>query len=237
MASKKYSPKFAEGTEIPVSVLGINQRDELLWIARESVGPSNFPPCITRIIKNAGSEKGMHRKAAILAAFLGQVGYSEVEAKLIWSKAIGAPEKIFAEWFQKMHCPKCETLRRNSRGYPELGISDLGLCQPDALCEEFEGPVEYACRILSEDDKQRGSDKHIKIQYRALVFDWASGREEEIELSENEKGTLEALLLEKAVENDEILAYTMTKIRGKLRPKFILKKSNGLSKHMLSDLL
>ncbi len=187
------------------------------------------------------SRKGGHRLAAILAAFLGQAGWNETDAKQLWSlsKAANVDEVIFSKWFQKMHCPKCETLKRASDGYPDLGIANLGLCQPDEKCREFLGPVEYACDIRTEEDRIRGHLLHVKTLYHARIFDWSSGREGEIELSEAEKLELESLLKEQIELKDapSTLIYTRAKVRGRLRHKFFLKEAEGPRRQMLSDLL
>ena len=235
MPSKRYNPKPVEGKEIPISILGIDPREEMLWIASEPVLKGNFPPCIKNIIQKAVGEKGRHRRAAILAAFLGQAGYAEAEAKLLWSKAADVEERIFQEWFQKMHCPKCETLKRESKAYPNLGIADLDLCQPDEKCREFAGPVEYAADLVAEGDRSRGKQKKIRIIYKARVFDWAQGKEGEIELSLVEKDELEDLLKEQT--ENEVLFYTRAKVRGKSRPRFFLKKIDGPRRRVLSEFL
>ncbi len=240
MPSKRYGPRPAEGVEIPVSILAIDKREEMLWIAagaRAAAAKDAHPPCIKNIMHRAAGEKGKHRMAAILAAYLGQLGFGEVEAKLLWSGVSDVEDRIFSEWFQRMHCPKCERLKGESKGYPDLGTADLGLCQPDELCREFEGPVEYACRIRSEEDKDAGSQRLIKTLYLARVFDWTSGREGEIELTGAEREELEALLAELAAQKDKRLIYSRVKVRGRLRPRFFLRDGEGPRRQMLSDLL
>jgi hypothetical protein len=235
MPTMSYNPMPAEGKEIPISILGIDQREEMLWIASEPTMQDNFPPCIKNIIQKNVGEKGRHRRAAILAAFLGQVGYAEIEAKPLWSKVANVEERIFQEWFQKMHCPKCETLKGESRAYPNLGIADLDLCQPDEKCREFTGPVEYAARLIVEGDWSKGRQQNIKTIYQARIFDWTQGREGEIELSLAEKDKLEGLQKEQT--ENEVLVYTRAKVRGKLRPKFFLKETEGPRKRVLSEFL
>lgn len=237
MPSKRFSPLPAEAKEIPISVQAIEGREEMLWVAFEPPMPSVFPPCIKGIIARAAGEKGKHRTAAILAAFLGQAGYRRQEAERLWSDVTAVEERIFEEWFRKMHCPKCRAMQRQSKGYPDLGIAELGLCRPDEKCQKFEGPVEYACRILSEEDQKKGAFLHIKTLYLARVFDWSSGREAEIELSEKEKETLEALLAEKAGQKDKILVYARVRVRGKLKPRFFLQDQEGPRRQILSDIL
>jgi hypothetical protein len=128
-------------------------------------------------------------------------------------------------------------MQRQSKGYPDLGLADLGLCRPDEVCQEFEGPVEYACRILSEEDREKGTLLHIKTQYLARIFDWSSGREGEIELSEKEKETLEWLLAEKSEHSDKVLVYARVRVRGRLKPRFYLRDREGPRRQMLSDIL
>lgn len=254
MTARRDSLGLKEGEEIPVSVLTIERREEMLWTAPKPVPQESFPPCVKNIIKIVvargsestvkpikttakGSEKGRHRRAAILAAFLGQAGWDEGEARRLWAETVGegVEERIFEEWFREMNCPKCETLKQESKGYPELGAADLGICQPDERCTQFDGPVEQAAGLRTEDDRSRGKLKHIKTQYRAWVFDWLTGREGEIELSEAEKDELESLLLEQS--EDRVLFYTQAKTRGRLRPRFLLKESEGPRKRILSEFL
>ncbi len=240
MPSRRDSSRPKEGEEIPVSVLAIGRREEMLWTAAKPITQESFPPCIKNIIKIVvakGSEKGRHRRAAILAAFLGQAGWEESEAKRLWSETAGegVEERIFEEWFSELNCPKCETLKQESRGYPELGAADLGICQPDERCKEFDGPVEQAAGLSTEEDRSRGRLKHIKTRYRARVFDWSVGREGDIELSEAEKDELEGLISELA--EDKELIYTRAKVRGRLRPRFLLKDAEGPRKRILSEFL
>ncbi len=175
--------------------------------------------------------------AAILAAFLGQAGWDEGEARRLWSETAGegVEERIFEEWFREMNCPKCETLQKESKGYPELGVADLGICQPDERCKEFDGPVEQAAGLRTEGDRSSGRLRHIKTQYRARVFDWSQGKEGEIELSEAEKDELEGLLSEQT--EDSVLIYTRARVRGRLRPRFLLKEAEGPRKRVLSEFL
>ncbi|MDM7912662.1 MAG: hypothetical protein QUS09_06155 [Methanotrichaceae archaeon] len=152
----------------------------------------------------------------------------------------GVEERIFTKWFQRMHCPKCETLKRTGDGYPDLGIADLDLCLPDEKCGDFQGPVEYAVGVKTEDeraDRSRGHLLHIKTLYHARVFDWSSGREGEIELSEAEKAELEDLQKEHAKQKDMTLIYTRARVKGRLRPRFFLKQTEGPRRQMLSEFL
>jgi hypothetical protein len=235
MPSRLPGLKPAEGKEILISVLKIERREEMLWISSEPIPLDDFPPCIKNMIQKASETRGRHRATAILAAFLGQVGWREIEARNLWPRASAAEERIFSEWFSKMHCPKCETLRKEGRGYPEMGITDLGHCLPDEMCREFEGPVEHAAKVKNEEDRKMGTLKHIKTLYAARVFDWAAGRECEIELSEGESEELKDLL--KKQKEDDVVIHARARVRGRLRPKFSLRKKDGLRMCMLSDIL
>lgn len=241
MNSKKYYiPKPAEGEEIPVSVLKIERKDVKLRTAIEPIAQDKFPPCIRNIISRASSEKGRHRAAAILAAFLGQAGWNEERARVLW-KAVaeqsGVPESIFDEWFGKMHCPRCSTIRTGSKGYPNLGLADLDYCQPDERCRNSRGPVEYAANIITDEDTALGNLKLVKTVNVARILDWTLGKEGEIELSDEERTDLEALLAQMDGQENRTLVYTRAKVSGRLRPKFLLKEGEGPRRRMLSDLL
>lgn len=223
------------GSETPISILEFRSKEEMLWISKEALPVEKFPPCIRNIIQRTGVEKGSHRTGAILASFLGQAGWGEAEARVVWSDVACVEERIFAEWFGKMHCPKCETMKRECEGYPDLGISDLNCCRPDLLCTEFHSPVEHAAGLKTEADRSRGWLKHIKTIHLARVLDWTTGNEVEIEISETERDELEALLREQ--KENETLVYTQAKMRGRLRPKFSLKVTEGPKRRVLSDFM
>ncbi len=237
MPSKRQSPPPEEGTETIISVQAVERREEMLWIAHEPPLPCAFPPCIQGIMAGSAGERGKHRIAAILAAFLGQAGYPREEAMKLWSGVAAVEERIFEEWFRKMHCPKCQAMQRHSKGYPDLGIADLGLCRPDDECQKIESPVAYACGIHTLEDPEKGSLLHIKTQYRVRIFDWSTGKESEIEISERENETLKALLEEKSRQKDKTLVYARVRVRGKLKPRFFLRDLEGMRRQMLSDVL
>jgi hypothetical protein len=241
MISKKYYiPRPEEGEEISVSVLKIEKRNVMLWTAPEPIALDRFPPCIRNIISGAGIRKGRHRAAAILAAFLGQAGWSEEDARVLWNRQAemnGVPEGIFNEWFAKMHCPRCNTIQTESKGYPKLGLANLGCCQPDERCREFGGPVAYAADIAADRDMAPGNLRLIREINVAKVLDWVAGREGEIELSDAERAELEGLLEILEGQENKTLIYTRAKVSGKLRPRFFLKEGEGLRRRMLSELL
>lgn len=235
MAYRRLPPTPYAGFETPISILEIRSKEEMLWISKEALTVESFPPCIRNIIHRTGIKKGSHRTAAILAAFLGQAGWGEAEAREMWSDVACVEERIFTEWFGKMHCPKCETLKRESEGYPDLGIADLGCCQPDELCTEFHSPVEHAAGLKTEEDRSKGWQKRIKTIHLARFLNWTTGKEVEIEISETERDELEGLLREQ--KESETLVYTQARVRGRLRPKFSLKLTEGPKRRVLSDLM
>jgi len=156
MPLKKKAPPEDETDGSPISIQSIERREELLWISHKPASRDAFPPCIKGMLSGKRDGLGRHRTAAILASFLGQAGYGRDEARRIWQGTADVEERIFEEWFCRMHCPKCRALQRKGKGYPDLGIADLEICHPDQLCPSFEGPVEYACRMISEEDRGKG---------------------------------------------------------------------------------
>ncbi len=237
MPLKKKAPPEDETDGSPISIQSIERREELLWISHKPASRDAFPPCIKGMLSGKRDGLGRHRTAAILASFLGQAGYGRDEARRIWQGTADVEERIFEEWFCRMHCPKCRALQRKGKGYPDLGIADLEICHPDQLCPSFEGPVEYACRMISEEDRGKGFFAPIKIRYRVRIFDWSSGKEGAIELSETEKEALEALLREKEACREKILVYKKLRVKGRLRPCFFLRIQEEPRRQILSDLI
>jgi hypothetical protein len=238
MTSRRLRPKAGE--EIPVSLLGIEHREESLWIALQPVQRELFPPCIKNILSRTSSRDGRHRAAAILAAFLGQVGWDESTAKSLWNEVAersGVQEQIFSSWFCKMNCPLCRTLSRSGRKYPHLDLAGLGFCQPDEICKDFSGPLAYAAGLRTAEDLKKGELHVIKEVIVARVFDWMSGREGEIEISPEEKEELEKLLADHDLEEGMTLVFTRTKVQGRLRPRFFLKREEGLRRRILAEML
>jgi Eukaryotic and archaeal DNA primase, large subunit len=239
MTSRRLRPK--EGEEIPISLLGIEHREESLWIALQPVPVDLFPPCIKNILsRTSSSTDGRHRAAAILAAFLGQAGWDEAAAKDLWkgvAERSGVQEQIFSGWFRRMHCPMCRTLSRSGRKYPHLDLAGLGFCHPDKMCKDFSGPLPYAAGLRTAEDLKKGKLHPIKSVIVARVFDWISGREGEIELSIEEKEALEKLLADDSDRHEMTLIFTRTKVRGRLKPRFFLKKEEGLRRRVLAEML
>jgi len=240
MPGRRSSSRLREGEEIPISVLRIEQKEEALWISSVPVYVDEFPPCIRNMISSHPSESGRHRRAAILAAFLGQAGWDRDEAKTLWKRVVersGISEKIFGKWFQGLHCPLCATMMKESKGYPAMGIAGLGYCVPDKKCSQFNSPVEYAAGLRTEEDWNKGIRKTILTSNIAHVFNWLSGREIEIELTEYERKGLEALLAECSENRGKAISFTISKVRGRFQPKFLIRQMREPSGRLLSEII
>ncbi|MCJ7443426.1 MAG: hypothetical protein MUO26_02655 [Methanotrichaceae archaeon] len=240
MLGSRYRLTPKEGEEIPISLLDIERKKELLWISSKLIPQEMFPPCIKNLISKPLNEVGRHRKAAILAAFLGQAGWDMVEAKHLWKRILegsSISEKIFKKWFQEMHCPICATIRKESKGYPELGLAGLGFCVTEQMCKEFDSPVKYAAGLRTEEDWNKGTFKTIMILNYARIFSWLTGRESTIELSEKERADLETLAIEFANNKNIEIVYTRIRMNKRFRPKFFLKVMDEPRRHLLSEII
>ena len=228
IAKYRLRPKI--GQDIPVSIIGVESRDLTLWIAAQPLPVERFPPCIKNIITGAGPVVGRHRALATLAAFLGQAGWTEEEARTFWTAVASrteVSEKIFDSWYGKLHCPKCDTIRRKSKGYPNLGMEGLGYCQPEERCENYASPVENSVGDAP------GTTRVVSTSHLARIFDWDSGKEGYVELSEDGAAELRALLESKA-EGSMIL--TGHRDGARTRPKFFLRECSQPRRRVLSEL-
>jgi hypothetical protein len=234
----EYRPRPGEGAEVPVSILSLEKRDLMIWKASEPVAREKFPPCIRNILASDGRGKGKNRAAAVLASFLGQAGWGEAEARELWKEVAGRfsleGDRIFEEWFGKMNCPRCDTIKSEARGYPRLGLGGLGYCQPDEKCPGFLWPAGYAVEVSSDQDMIKGSQILVKTTNLARVFDWNTGREGVIELSDQERDELAALV---QGQGDMMMVYTRSRIGRRLRPRFFLKENSEPRRSVLSEML
>jgi len=240
MPRRRSSSRLIEGEEIPISVLRIEQREETLWISSVPVPVDEFPPCIRNMISNHPTESGRHRRAAILAAFLGQAGWNRDEAKTLWKRVVersGTSAKILGKWFQGLHCPLCARMMKESKGYPVMGIAGLGYCVPDKKCSQLNSPIEYAVGLRTEEDWNKGIRKTILTSNIAHVFNWLSGREIEIEITDYERKSLEALLAECSANRSKSISFTLSKVRGKFQPKFLIRQMSEPSGRLLSEII
>jgi len=241
MPSSRSHPPARSEEETPVSVLAVEEQEEKIWVSSEAVSVSRFPPCLKSIISGVAGKKGMHRRGAILAASLGQCGWSHEEAGILWQSAVSAEERIFRKWFRRMNCPRCETMKKQSRGYPDLGVADLMLCRPDEVCQRIKSPVEYAAQLFSQEEQSKGRQEHIRTTFLVRLFNWKTGKEFDIDLTEAEKEELESLKKKQMERNspNAILTFNWSKSRGRLRPRFRLMETEKypLRRRILSELL
>lgn len=115
---------------------------------------SEYPPCVKNILGRARGGNGATRALAFLAAFFGQIGEPEEEAKAIWYELAGrwgaSTANVFDSWYQKMNCPSCMTLRTPGAGYPHIDLVNMGACKPDMKCcsVNYASPVYYVDKEL-----------------------------------------------------------------------------------------
>jgi hypothetical protein len=88
--------------------------------------------------------------------------------------------------------------------------------------------------VLVEEDTDTSSLKRVREVYLVRVFNWLSGREGLIELSDQEMELLRNLLKTK---NGEQLIYTREKVKNKWMPCFLLDKVEEPRRWLLSDRL
>jgi len=91
--------------------------------------------------------------------------------------------------------------------------------------------------LQSEDDRCKGTFLPIKTYHIIKIFDWSWGRESEIELSESEYKELDKVLKELSEQGDKMLVYASSRVRGRLRTRFLLQDRKGPRRNMLSDIL
>jgi len=120
------------------------------------VNVAEYPPCIRKILSLTECGAGATRALGVLAAFLGQVGVEEDQAKQIWYglankwHAAAAQSNVFESCFRKIHCPSCRTLRKEGPGYPHLDLTSIEGCKPDQKCAlkiRFTNPVYYTDKM------------------------------------------------------------------------------------------
>lgn len=123
-----------------------------------------WPPCINNILNFTRNGEGITRSLFLLAAFLGQVGIEEDEARDIFfglAKRTGAATaNIFESAYRKMHCPSCDKLRdRDNTAFPTgVSIRVTGACKPDSKCNSrcCWSPAFYANDMMRHDRQMTG---------------------------------------------------------------------------------
>lgn len=110
---------------------------------------AKYPPCIQNMLEMPSCGAGATRALAILAAFLGQVGVPEDQAKAIWFElakrwsADAARTNVFESWYKKMNCPSCKTINGKGAGYPSVDLASIDVCKPNVRCISVPSPVYY----------------------------------------------------------------------------------------------
>ncbi len=133
--------------ELDYSKIG-GTSDRGMWTSREPIPKEKFPPCMKRIIDEPDEGEGKTRKIAVLASYLGHVGWNDEDAYGLWREVaeghgLGKRQDIFQSWYKKMICPRCEKLKSESEGFPHVGLEGLDCCRPDDLCQQIKWPLHY----------------------------------------------------------------------------------------------
>ena len=85
-----------------------------------------------------------------------------------------------------------------------------------------------------DDDTDLVSVKRVRDVNEVQIFNWLSGREGLIELSD---GEMEELLALVEAKNGEEIVYTRIKVRGRLKPAFALEEEREPRRWLLSERL
>jgi len=113
----------------------------------EPIPVEDWPPCMKNILKKVEPGKGPHRACAVIASYLYQAGWSEKETLKVWmpvANRCGVEQRIFDEWYGRMCCPNCSKIQESSSGYPNIGIGELGYCEPEDGCDGCKWPGDYS---------------------------------------------------------------------------------------------
>lgn len=125
-----------------------------VMISKNRFTKKEYPPCVKNILSRERGGNGATRALAFLAAFFGQIGVPEEEAKAVWYELAGkwgaATTNVFDSWYKKMNCPSCMTLRTPGAGYPHIDIVNMEACKPDMKCcsVNYTSPVFYVDKEL-----------------------------------------------------------------------------------------
>mgnify|MGYP000931817797 FL=1 len=131
----------------------------------EPIPVEDWPPCIKNIINKAEPGKGPHRACAVIASYLYQAGWSEKETLKVWmpvANRCGVEQRIFDQWYGRMCCPNCSKIQESSSGYPNIGIGELGYCEPEDGCDGCKWPGNYNSWSVNK------IEEHLKNNLSAL---------------------------------------------------------------------
>lgn len=119
-------------------------------VSKTIIGAENWPPCVKNIFAMQTCGEGRTRALAFIAAFLGQVGIPEDQAKAAFNKLAkrwgASTSNVFESNYRKMHVASCMRIRADDNtGYP-MGVSlrEIKVCKPDIRCMNITSPRYYA---------------------------------------------------------------------------------------------
>lgn len=115
-----------------------------------------FPPCLKKVLDGLGD--GRKRAVFCLMNFLGKIGWTKEEIKeflLRWNKAKNKEPLRENLILGQLNYFKGDKLPPNCDN--DAYYRDLGVCQPDSLCEKIKNPVNYA--ILKWKRQKRNLEK------------------------------------------------------------------------------
>lgn len=121
----------------------------------EPLDRANFAPCMQTIIEKAQPVEGKHRALGILATYLYQMGWNEDPSFDLWAEIADrcrVEPRIFETTFDRVSCPRCDTMQTDTGGYPHLNLYNLGFCVPDENCKGCQWPGDYHNQKILNDD-------------------------------------------------------------------------------------
>lgn len=129
---------------------------EVLISETPYIDDSEYPPCIRNLLTMPTCGAGATRALGVLAAFLGQVGVPENQAKAIWYglaqrwHAAASETNVFESWYKKMNCPSCRKIMTPGEGYPSVDLAEIKACTPNSKCMSvgYSSPVFYVDKQL-----------------------------------------------------------------------------------------
>jgi len=154
----------------------------------EPLDLAEFPPCMKSIIADAQAVEGRHRALGILATYLYQAGWDEDTAFDLWAgiaDRCGVEHRIFETEFGRVSCPLCSTIQKDTGGYPNLNLFNLGFCVPDSHCRGCQWPGDYHThKILNEHGPERaGKTGWLRMDDVAIIKYDEEGKPEEVTFS------------------------------------------------------
>lgn len=145
------------------------ENNEPIEISKEVIDNiETFPPCIRAIIQSTSMPTGKTRAITLLVTFLGQAGWEQPQAKELFLKVAhnlnADTSNIFDSWFRKMKCPNCSTIKSKGKGFPDMCMVELNLCNPDTHCKKIRSPFRYVVEDTTTQPEK-------EINYREIAGD------------------------------------------------------------------